>query len=84
MRTITKPYTIDGFDYSGDVNMDYYTDAYEGYLNRAHIFGNNALAGANWDLQTMSNRYKLNPTPEMAAMVRAQWLVVHDLEGETW
>lgn len=84
MQAIAKPYTIDGFDYSGEADTNYYEEALAGYLNRFRTSESNAIAGANWDLQTLSRRYQMNPSPEMAAIVRAQWLVVNDLLEGAW
>lgn len=84
MRTVIKPYTIDGFDYSGEVDTDYYEKALAGYVNRFRTSESNTLAGANWDLQTISRKYQRSPSPELAAIVRAQWSVVNDLLEGTW
>lgn len=74
-----RPFTIKDFDYGGEADQELY-DMYTEQVARK-LSGYNAkdiLASANWDLQIMSNRYKMNPTESMARKVRAMYNVVMD------
>lgn len=70
-----KLYTIDGFNYTGEIDLDFY----ERQVSRKRFDTDAALVSANWDLQTLSNRYKRTPSDSLARVIRAQYQYAQEL-----
>ncbi len=76
-----RPFTIKNFDYSKEADQELYDNYMEMIERKRSGYNiNDILASANWDLQVMSNKYKMNPTESLARKVRAMYNVVMDNE----
>lgn len=79
MAARVRIYVIEGFDYDGEMDVDYYEDMYPKRRMELMLYGQGVLGGEAFELECLSKKYERCPSETLAAKVRAQRQIVEDL-----
>lgn len=67
------------FDYDGEIDVDYYEEKYPIEKKRYMLYGESVIGGLNWDLQTMTVKWKSFGYTKLEPIIRAQRQLIEDL-----
>lgn len=79
MAARVRIYVIEGFDYDGEMDVNYYEDTYPKRRMDMMLYGQGVLGEEAFELECLSKRYERCPSEALAAKVRAQRQIVEDL-----
>ena len=74
-----RVYKIPEFDYDGERSISWYDEVYDRLRMRYVADGGTALAGANWDLQCMTQKWKRTRDATLEPIIRSQVDVIEDI-----
>lgn len=79
MAAKTRIFIDPDFNYDGEIDVDYYEERYPIEKKRYMLYGDTAIAGLNWDLQTMTAKWKNFGYTKLEPIIRAQRQLIEDL-----
>lgn len=79
MATKIRIFIDPDFDYEGEIDVDYYEEKYPIEKKRYVLYGDSVIGGLNWDLQTMTAKWKNFGYTKLEPIIRAQRQLIEDL-----
>lgn len=80
MAAKIKAYIDPDFDYDGEIDVDYYEEKYPIEKKRYVLYGESVIGGLNWDLRTMTDKWKRLGYTKLEPIIRAQRQLIEDLQ----
>lgn len=68
------------FNYDGEVDIDYYEEKYPIEKKKYMLYGESVIGGLNWDLRTMTDKWKRFGYTKLEPIIRAQRQLIEDLQ----